>query len=97
MAHPPDFPIIWTDGDQNHTPTAADIAKGYKTSDDYGLSKKALSNFAAEMLKQVGRDKDSGKSEHRSFVTSPPISKKSYYICSCFPHDLSPHIQFPVS
>ena len=98
MAQPPDFPIIWTDGDQTHLPTAADIEKGYKTSFDYGLDQEALRNLASGMLKQVGKKADRCKSEeHRSFVTAPPISKNLCYICSYFLHDLSAHIEFPVS
>ena len=81
MAQPPDFPIFWTDGDQTHMPTEEEIGNEYKSSDVYGLSQKALTNFAQEMLKKVGRKTSRGKSEeHRSFVTAPPISKSSCYI-----------------
>ena len=97
MAQPPDFPIFWTDGDQTHMPTADEIRKEYKSSDAYHLDQKALTNFAQEMLRKVGRKADRGKSEeHRSFVTAPPISKNSCYICFYFLHDRSPHIEFPV-
>ena len=98
MAQPPDFPLFWTDGDQTHVPTDSEIDKGYKTSDAYGLDQEALSNLATGMMKQVGRKTGRCKSEeHRSFMTAPPISKNSCYICSYFLHDLSAHIEFPVS
>ena len=61
MAQPPDFPIFWTDGDQNHVPTTEEIKRGYRSSDTYGLDKKALANFATEMLKRVERKADRSK------------------------------------
>ena len=41
--------------------------KGSKSSDAYSLDQRALSNFAREMLKKVGRKTDRSKSKHRSF------------------------------
>ena len=97
MAQPPDFPLFWTDGDQTHAPTETGIGEEYESSDAYGLDKRALCNFAQEMLKQVERKTTRSKSEeHRSFVTAPPISKNSCYICFYFLHDRSPHLEFPV-
>ena len=82
MAQPPDFPLFWTDGDQTHTPSQEEISKGYRTSDEYSLTKKALSNFATEMLRKLGRKTDRGESDkHRSFFTAPPITMSSCYIC----------------
>ena len=98
MALPPDFAIIWTDGDQTHVPTKTETDSGYKSSDAYGLSQKALMNFATEMNKKLGRKADRCKSEqHRSFTTAPPISKNSCYTFLYFLHDRSPRIEFPVS
>ncbi|KAM0806387.1 hypothetical protein BDR22DRAFT_828888 [Usnea florida] len=97
MAQPSDFPLLWTDGDQSHLPTDKEKDSGYKSSDAYGLSQKALINFATEMQKQLGRKADAGKSEqHRSFVTAPPISKNSCYIFLYLLYDRSPRIEFPV-
>ena len=97
MAQPPDFPLLWTDGDQFHEPTKTEKDNGYKSSDAYGLSQKALKNFATEMQKQLGRKADGCKSEqHRSFVTAPSISKNSCYTFLYLLHDRSPRIEFPV-
>ncbi|CAF9941682.1 MAG: hypothetical protein ALECFALPRED_009263 [Alectoria fallacina] len=55
MAHPPDFYLFLTDGDPAHLPSIKEIQQDYKPTDDYGLTQKALSIFATEMMKRLDR------------------------------------------
>ena len=43
------------DGNSNHVPGAEEMQQGYKTAEDYGLTQKALSNFANEVMRKLDR------------------------------------------
>ena len=74
MAQPPNFDLLLTDGDPNHLPSASEREKDYKTTDDYGLTQKALSNFATEMMRLHKTKIEKGESEkHCSSATLPAI------------------------
>lgn len=60
MAQPPNFVLLWTDGDANHIPNAQEIAQGYKTADDYGLAQQALANFTFAMMRKLNREVEQG-------------------------------------
>lgn len=81
MAQPPDFPLFLTDGDDTHLPNEAERQQDYKTTDDYGLSQKALSNFAIEMMRKLDRKADKGESEkHCFFVTMPAMTENPHCV-----------------
>ena len=83
MAHPPDFYLFLTDGDPAHLPSTKEIQQDYKPTDDYGLTQKALSIFAMEMMKRLGRKIKDGESEKPcNFVAAPPITER--LLCRIF-------------
>ena len=61
MAQPPGFALWLTDGDSNHVPSAEEIQQGYQTAEDYGLTQKALSNLANEMMRKSDRKAEKGE------------------------------------
>ena len=76
MAQPPKYYLCLTDGDSAHTPSAEERKHDYKTADDYGLTQKALSNFANEIMKKLGREAAKGESDkHSFFVKLPTITE----------------------
>lgn len=78
MAQPPNFYLFLTDGDPNHLPSDSEKAKDYKTTDDYGLTQKALSNFATEIMRIQNMKIEKGESEkYCSSVTIPGIPGKT--------------------
>lgn len=86
MAHPPDFYLFLTDGDPAHLPSIKEIQQDYKPTDDYGLTQKALSIFATEMMKRLDRKIKDGESEKPwFFVAVPPISER--VLCRIFALD----------
>lgn len=83
MTQPPDYSLFFTDGDQNHLPNEKELRQGYKSTDDYDLTKKALSIFAVEMAKRLETNIDKGESEllscclpsQKTRIVSIPVSR----------------------
>lgn len=61
MAQPPNFALLWTDGDASHLPSAQEMAQDYKTADDYGLAEQALTNFTNAMMRKLNREVEKGE------------------------------------
>ncbi len=80
MAQAPSFTLLFTDGDSTHVPNAEEIAKDYKTTDDYSLSQRALEIFASEMARRHSFKAEKGKSERRAVSRYLPSRKNAYTV-----------------
>ena len=77
MAQPPDFALLLTDGDSNHVPSAEEREQGYKTPADYGLTPKALSSLANEMMRKADRKAEKGELQTGLFLPIPAITENA--------------------
>lgn len=82
MTQPPDYSLFFTDGDQNHLPNDTELKQGYKSTDDYDLTKKALSIFAVEMAKRLETKISKGESE--IVIMLPTITENAYCVNPSF-------------
>lgn len=77
MAQPPKYYLCLTDGDSAHTPSTEERKQHCKTTDEYGLTQKALSNFANEIMKKLGREAAKGESDKHSFLVKLPTTTEN--------------------